>query len=76
MKSELAGKAIIAIAGVALGIMLAFLSNVIDSHHSNIARQAEMRALAEVKRQCDSPFPLLLDGKFYTCKYMRDFHER
>lgn len=43
--------------GAALGLALVIY------HHD----RAQLYIMAEVKRQCESPWPLLLDNKFYRC---------
>jgi hypothetical protein len=32
------------------------------------ATESQMITLTEIKRQCESPFPLLLGDTFYSCK--------
>ena len=35
---------------------------------NHAATEAQLITMAEIKRQCESPFPLLLGDTFYSCK--------
>lgn len=37
------------------------------------ATQAQLTTLAEVRRQCEGPWPLLLDNEFFRCYSMGEF---
>ena len=40
----------------------------VDRMLNNYAHEVEMRLFSEIDRQCNSPLPLLMNGKFYSCK--------
>ena len=65
---------LIFLAGLAFGAALTFLTNtMLKDYNNSLIASAQMTQLVEIKRQCDSKFPLLLDNTFYECKYLRKF---
>lgn len=54
----------------ALGVIIGLLAGL--SWHWHTSSRVTMSTLKEVKRQCDSEFPLLLDGTFYKCEKLYD----
>ena len=53
-------------AGVIIGLLIGL------GWHWYTSSRVTMSTLKEVKRQCDSQFPLLLDGDFYQCEKIYD----
>jgi hypothetical protein len=54
------------IAAAILLILSALIGYNIGWKHG--ATEAQMITLTEIKRQCESPFPLLLGDTFYSCR--------
>jgi len=62
------------IAGLVIGIAgYAYANYLINGYNRELIAKAQITQMVEIKRQCDSKFPLLLDNTFYECKYLRKF---